>query len=179
MIFDDWRGEVMPLCSACDTCGRYYKSKAPADVSHWKQIEDDLRRDIAVAIAGEIATTEICGYESLDKNELLQDHDLSICRASVIHYRKDKRCLRFLNETCRVCEDYIMLTTNSVRRMILQPTIRTCIEELAARLEQRNNHQRMGEKEMNEFFDKRNFTRGSAFDSIPHGLLQYKLKVES
>src|SRR2546425_1004204 len=84
VIIDDWRGEVMPQCSACDTCGRYYKSKDPADASHWKQIENDFRRDIAVAVVGEIATTEICGYESVNKNELRQDHDLSRCRASVI-----------------------------------------------------------------------------------------------
>lgn len=168
VIFDNWRGEVMPQCSACDTCGHYYKSEDPTDTIHWKRIEDDLRRDIAVALAGEIATTEVCGYESTDRNELRQDRYLSKCRASVIHYRRDKKCLRVaFNETCRACEDYIARTASSVKQIILQPSIRGCVEGFAEQLQQLKNDKRMSEKDVNQFFGKRGLAHGSEFDSLP------------
>jgi len=168
VLFDDRRGEVMPECAACDTCISYYKSfKEPVDAMHWKHIEDDLRRDIAIAIAGEIAETEICGDHYIDEGELRQDRALSQCRVSLIHYRRERKCLwEVFKESCRVCDDYLTLMREKMQ-IIRQPPIRTAIEEFAEQLEQRENHQQMDEKTIDRFLEAGGLTQGSAFDSLP------------
>src|SRR5438105_1249043 len=84
-LSDDRQGEVVPQCSVCETCVEYYEKNDPAEVAHPRRIQDDLRRDAAVALAGEVAERTICGDAHLDPAELAGDRSLCRSRASAIH----------------------------------------------------------------------------------------------
>jgi hypothetical protein len=52
ILFTDRDGEVVPMCSACNTCLAYYGKNNPANDAHSKLIQDDLRCDMTIAVAG-------------------------------------------------------------------------------------------------------------------------------
>lgn len=166
VLFNDRVGEVMPLCSVCETCLSYYKKNDPAKDCHSKQIQDDLRKDIAIATAGEIAQRIICGNAEIDDRELTQDYEFARCRASYIHYRHSP-CLAWKDSPCPACERYLESMKRAVQQIILQPSIKSSIEALAEKLKPLANHERMYEKEISELLEKMGLTKGSVFDPLP------------
>ena len=65
VLFTDKWGELFPTCSVCRTCLTYYTEHDPAKDIHAKLIQDDLRCDMAIAMAGECAQLAICGNQGL------------------------------------------------------------------------------------------------------------------
>ena len=77
VLFNDQYGEIAPLCSVCDTCLAYYSDNNPSNNAHSKHIQDDLRCDMAIALAGEIAQRSICGNQNIDEGEFAKDRSLA------------------------------------------------------------------------------------------------------
>jgi hypothetical protein len=93
-ILDDTQGEVVPESTRCCTCTEYYERSKPSSDPHSRQIQDDLRRQAAVALAGQIAEAELARGTSVGESEVAQDRELARCRASFIHLWADAHCRR-------------------------------------------------------------------------------------
>jgi len=168
VLTDDRKGEVVQLCSACDTCNDYYSDRNPATDSHSKLIQDDLRCDMAIAMAGEIAERTMCGDCYIDEHELRQDSEFSRCRASAIHRWIDLRCWRErwweFPLPCRDCEAYLKVMKQAVQKIIADPLIKSCIEKVASQLE---NCQQIDEKQIDELLNKEGLRKRAALGLLP------------
>ena len=55
----------------------------------------------------------------------------------------------------------------AVKQIVSGPDIKTAIENLAELLENRKNHDRMGESSIDQTLKARGLMKGSAFDPLP------------
>lgn len=156
----------MPQSSVCETCVNYYKKNDPATDRHSKDIQDDFRKEIAIALAGEVVQRAICGDDSVVELDFQQDYELARCRAPYIHYR-NTACQASQDFQCSACERYIDSMKEAVKQIVSRPDIKTAIENLAELLESRKNHDRMGESSIDQTLKARGLMKGSAFDPLP------------
>lgn len=137
-VLDPVHGEVVPECSLCRTCIGYYQSHDPAEHDHSRSVQDDLRRDAVVAVAGEIAERLIFGDgHTIDPAALAMDHEKALSRASAIHLWADSACFNGLLGAgwCSDCSDYLAALRQAVGRILEVPGVRPAISVVAARLE--------------------------------------------
>ena len=140
-VLDEARGEVVPESTSCSTCIEYYERSDPTTDDHSRAIQDDLRRQAAVATAGEIAENELGPGTVVDESELAQDRALARCRASFIHLWADGRCRRDgsweSNTTCSLCDAFLSSLRSVVKAQLLKPTVSAQVVRLAESLEVR------------------------------------------
>jgi hypothetical protein len=142
-VLDDAQGEVVPESSCCSTCVEYYERSRPSADPHSRQIQDDLRRQAAVAVAGEIAERELAPGSSVSEAELAQDHELVRCRASFIHFWADGRCRRDglweIDAACSHCDAFLKPLRSVVDATFKNPKISAEVIRLAGRLDVRGH----------------------------------------
>ena len=137
----DARGEVVPESTSCPTCIEYYERSNPSTDGHSRAIQDDLRRQAAVAVAGEIAESELGPGTIVGESELAQDREQARCRASFIHLWADGRCRRYgsweSEATCSLCDAFLSSLRAVVKSELLKPIVSAQVARLAALLEAR------------------------------------------
>ena len=136
---DATHGEVVPQCCLCRTCLGYYESHDPFDDGHSLAVQDDLRRDAAVAVAREIAEYLIFGDgHTIDAAALAVDREKAASRASAIHLWRSSDCYlngHWTEGTCSDCIGYLAALKGAVGRIIEEHRVRAAISGLAIRLE--------------------------------------------
>lgn len=132
LLFDDLCGEIMPLCSVCDTCVEYYNENDPANSTHSKLIQDDLRCDMAIAIAEEIAQRAICGNGDINEYDFEKDRSRARELSSKIHRWIDPKCWRqWVATTCPFCKAWGDSITQAVSEIVAKQHIRNSIQAFA------------------------------------------------
>jgi len=169
VLFNDQYGEIMPLCSVCDTCLAYYSDNNASNNAHSKHIQDDLRCDMAIALAGEIAQRAICGNHNIDEGDFAKDRSLAKEKASAIHLWQDRICWRVKYSACQICSDYRDLMTRAVEEMVAPQHIKDSIQALAELLENRRDCERLKGSVIEEFLEKKGLMKGSGISSLPAG----------
>jgi hypothetical protein len=168
VLFNDQCGEIMPLCSVCDTCVEYYNENDPANFAHSKHIQDDLRCDMAIAIAGEIAQRAIRGNREIDERDFEKDRSRASELSSKIHRWIDPKCLRQWGATtcpfCKACRDS---TTQAVNEIVAKQYIKDSIQAFAEELEELEDHVRMNRSRIEEILKASGLSEGSEISSLP------------
>lgn len=171
VLIDERQGEVMPQCSTCDLCFDYYQRNNPAEDKHSLRIQDELRRDSAVAMAGEIAEFQICGDRYIDLEEVKSDRFKTRQRASMIHLWLGGECFHSgrwaASESCEACNAYLELLKHAIDRLVALPQIRNCIEGLARALEDSEKGKRICEREIESILQRHELRPGFFFESLP------------
>jgi hypothetical protein len=110
-VLSDTDGEVAPANPVSDALVEHYEHCNPSTDARSKQIQDDLRREAAIAVAGEIAERKLTSGTAVAETELLRDRELARCRASFVHFWIDHACRRdnrWDSDTgCRFCETFL------------------------------------------------------------------------
>ena len=167
MINDDC-GEVVPLCSVCDTCLAYYSSSNPANDAHSKQIQDDLRCDMAIAMAGEFTQRSLCGNQGVDEADFAKDRSRAGELASAIHLWKDDAvCWQYKYSACQICSTYRQLMTLTVSNMVASKDVKDCVKALGEVFENTPNSERIGGTRIEDWLKGRGLTKGSEISSLP------------
>ena len=132
VLSDDQHGETMTEWSLDNTNFEYYENNDPKEDPESKLIQDALRCDMAIAVAGAIAQDDLCGDSTLIKSELKRDLDRANCGAALIHRGLDPPHCRYPWDQCQYCEDYLEKMRLTVRQMLAKPLVRYSIKALAA-----------------------------------------------
>ena len=141
-VMSDARGEVVPESASCSTCIEYYERSNPSIDDHSRAIQDDLRRQAAVIVAGEIAESELGPGTMVGESELAQDREKARCRASFIHLWLDGRCRRVGSwepeATCSLCDAFLSSLRAVVKSELLKPIVSAQVGRLAELLGERS-----------------------------------------
>jgi hypothetical protein len=167
LLFTDKRGETVPMCSVCDICLAYYSDNNPSNNAHPKHIQDGLRCDMAIALAGEIAQRAICGNQNIDEREFAKDRALAKEKASAIHLWRDRVCWQFKYSACQICHDYHGLMTRAAEKMVALRYIKDSIQALAEELEKLKDDVRMDRSRIEQILKASGLTEGSEIGSLP------------
>lgn len=133
-------GETVPECAICATCREYYWHNDPKSDGHSKMIQDDLRKDAAVAIAGEIGEAAYRGHEvAVPSGETTDDRWKVRSRAAAIHYwSSNQECYEFGQwqkmEPCGPCDTFIDQLRTSIRLLLEDPSVAAATLALAKTL---------------------------------------------
>ena len=165
-LFNDHDGEVMPECSVCDTCMNYYQEHNPAEDPHSRQIQDNLRCDMAIAMSGEIAQRDLCEDSSINESELQQDRERAKCRAAHIH-RWTNVCWTQWGANCPFCENYIESMRLKVKQILVEPLIRDSIKELADDLGDLGDFERRAGCKIEKFLEAKGLNPGTRVGALP------------
>jgi hypothetical protein len=161
-------GEFMPLCSACDTCVEYYNENDPARSTHSKLIQDNLRCDMAISTAGEIAQRAICGNGDFDEHDFEKDRSRARELSSKIHQWIDPNCWREWGATtCPSCKAYGDSITQAVSEIVAKQHIKDSIQAIAEELEKLNDNVRMNRSGIEEILKASGLMEGSEIGSLP------------
>jgi hypothetical protein len=139
-ILDDAHGEVVPESSCCPTCVDYYEKWRPSADPQSKRIQDDFRRQAAVAVAGEIAERELAPGSSATDAELAQDREQARTRASFIHFWTSEDCRRESwwgddAAICSHCDAFLEPLRAQMAATLWDPTVSAAVIRLAERLD--------------------------------------------
>lgn len=172
VLSDDKNGEAMPHCAGCDTCADYFLTNEPTKGSHSETIQDDLRRDAAAAIAGEVVELAICGDQYLDPDEIYQDLYKARGSVAMTHYWIDRRCHDNINSgyyppPCIICDAYLDTLKQSVMQIVETPEIKKSVLALAERLVNLDNGLRIHEVQIHQFLVGKGLVFGSMFGLLP------------
>ena len=167
VLFNDQYGEIMPLCSVCDTCLAYYSDNNPSNNAHSKHIQDDLRCDMAIALAGEIAQRAICGNQHIDERDFAKDRSLAKEKASAIHLWRDRLCWQVKYSACPICRDYHGSMTKAVEKMVELQDIKDSIQAFADELEKLEDNVRMNRPKIEQILKASGLIEGSEIGSLP------------
>jgi hypothetical protein len=128
-------GEVIPECFSCGTCNEYYESCANPKDAHLLRIQERLRFEAAIAVAGEIAEIVHFGKEhEVNADELALDRRIAKERAGSIHLFR-----RWCEGTpCSECDSYLESLRGAITQIIGQPDVHSAIAALANRLTEKN-----------------------------------------
>ena len=168
-VLGESTGEALPECSLCRRCLQYYEQHNPAEDPHSQQIQDDLRRNTAIALAGESADGRLADGASATEAELVQDRYLARSRASAVHLWKDARCYQSGGTSsegeCSECDAFIASVRERVGGIIDDSRVSTAVVALAEHLAAR---QRLSGIEVSEFLSARGLNLGSVpADALP------------
>jgi hypothetical protein len=167
-VVGDSNGEVVPESSRCPTCLNYYHQHNPAGDPHSRRIQDDFRRSIAIAVAGELADTLLPGGSPATDAELARDRSLARSRASAVLMWKDTDCYLsggpHSDGECADCDAFIASVREVVHRIVNDPDVSNAIVALAQQLESRP---RLSGKEMRRFLEDRGLDSGVAASRLP------------
>lgn len=145
----------------------YYKEHNSKVDPHSRRIQDDLRCDVAIAVAGAIAQLDLCGVSTLIESECDRDVKRANCGAAHIHRGLNPPHRRFPWDRCQFCEAYLEKTRSTVKQMLAEPLVRASIKALAAdKLESLENSIQREGSEVEEFFQDRGLSAGSEIDSL-------------
>jgi hypothetical protein len=137
-LLSEIRGEMVPGCAWCPMCIDYYCSHNPSEDEHSRSIQNILRCQAAIAVAGEIAERRLCGDDhEINPDDLAQDRYKACQHASAIHYHYDNRCFvdqHWNEELCSTCGQYLKEMRASVEVIIKKRNIRKAIRSLAVHL---------------------------------------------
>jgi hypothetical protein len=174
VLSDNQHGETMTEWSFDNTNFEYYESNNPNEDPESKRIQDALRCDMAIAVAGAIAQGDLCGDSTLIKSELKLDLNRANCGAALIHrginlHRGlDPPHCRYAWDQCQYCEDYLEKIRSTVRLMLAKPLVRYSIEAVAAdKLESLENSVQRKGSEIERFFEAKGLILGSEIGSLP------------
>jgi hypothetical protein len=142
-LLDDSHGELVPECSWCERCFDYYRANDPRDDDHAKVIQDDMRCDAAVAVAGEVAETYFRGDANpVDPAEQEEDRRKARNRASAIHLWKAAECCASgkwaTGERCVDCDSYLAALRATVASLITTPRTWDVLQAFAEELSEKN-----------------------------------------
>ena len=165
-VRDDSTGEVFPECSVCRRCARYYELHNPAQDQYSKEIQDDLRRSAAIALAGELAESSLTDGVSATEAELVQDRYLVRSRAAAVNLWKNCGCYsrQSYEGKCPECNALIASLRVSVGRIINNSRVSDAIVALANTLADRRW---LYGNEVSTFLAERGLNRGSEKDTLP------------
>lgn len=120
----------------------YYERLNPTDDPHSRAIQDDLRRQAAIAVAGEIAEGLLGHGSCVAESEVAQDRELARCRASFIHFWSESRCRAEgqweSGVACPHCDDFLGRLRSVVEAQLLNSTVSRQVVGLATVLDERN-----------------------------------------
>jgi hypothetical protein len=174
VLSDNQHGETMTEWSLDNTNFEYYENNDPKEDPESKLIQNALRCDMAIAVAGAIAQGDLCGDSTLIKSELERDLDRANCGAGLIHrginlHRGlDPRHCRYPLDQCQYCEGYLEQMRSTVRQMLAKPLVRYSIKAVAAdKLESLENSVQRNGSEIEKFFEAKGLILGSEIDSLP------------
>ncbi len=153
-------GEVTPECSLCRRCLQYYEQHDPAEYPHSQQIQDDLRRSVAITLAGELAESRLGEGDSVDEKDLRQDRFLSRERANAVNLWKRCGCYGRLKGEgeCQECDALMAAVRGRVGEIIAKPGVSDAIVALAKHLADRR---RLNGDEVSQFLAERGLRFGS------------------
>lgn len=161
-LLDASQGEVVPECSLCQTCVEYYQSHDPAEDDHSRTIQDNLRRDAAVAVAGELAEACILGRDhAVDPEELAVDREKAWNLSSAIHLWTSSSCYAqrpSRGDSCSDCRNYLDALRSAVCLIIEAQAVRSAISVLATRLDEAS---RLTSGEITTILREQGLQRGS------------------
>jgi hypothetical protein len=135
VIWGDDDGEVIPECARCESCVEYFEKNNPTTDFHAERIQDDIRREIAVAVAGEIAEALFTNEPTMiNTDEVAADR----CRA--------RRCACFLHiwsgspscrwtEPCAISDPFLTAMRSGVEQLLRDPKTWSAVTALATHLE--------------------------------------------
>ncbi len=167
ILFTDRDGEVVPMCSVCNSCLAYYGKNSPANDAHSKLIQDDLRCDMAIAVAGNIGQQAICGNQSIVEGDFDKDRARAKELASAIHFWKDHECWVCKYSACEICSQYDRSITEAVSKILKLEAVENSIRALAILFEQSKNCSRIQGDAIENFLKKRNLTKGQEIRVLP------------
>jgi len=169
-ITGDTTGETVPECAMCPTCREYYWHHDPATDPHSKSIQDEYRKDAAVAIAGELGETLHTGEPTvLAAGETTDDRWKVRGRASAVHFwSSQQRCYEFgewrAMQPCGPCDSFIDQLRVSVQALLSDQNVRRATDELAQKL---LAERRIEWESVVEFLQERGLNSGPAFARLP------------
>ena len=138
----------------------------PAQDPYSKEIQDDLRRSAAIALAGELAESRLTDGASATEAELVQDRYLVRTRAAAVNLWKKCGCYgrQSYEGKCPECNALIASVRVSVGRIIDDSRVSDAIVALANKLADRR---RLYGNEVSTFLAERGLNRGSEKDTLP------------
>ncbi len=169
VLFSDKQGETTTESQFSDASLDYHAKNDPRKDAPSKSIQDQLRCDIAIAVAGKIAQCDVFGDNHPDESELEKDRNRANSGVAHIHRALDPDCCYVWDQTrCQFCRNYLESMRTTVKHILTKPLIRDSIKALAAEKFEglKNCEQRKG-AEVEEFFQARGLRAGSEIDSLP------------
>jgi hypothetical protein len=160
ILFTDRDGEVVPMCSACNACLAYYGKNNPANDAHSKLIQDDLRCDMAIAVAGRLGQHAICGNQSMVEGDFDKDRARAKELASAIHFWKDHACWVCKYSAWEICSQYDKSITEAVSKILKLEAVENSIRALAVLFEQSKNCSRIQGDAIENCLKKQSLPKG-------------------
>ncbi|SRR5216684_5368927 len=165
VVWDESDGEVLPECGRCTSCMHYFEKNNPANDSHAKRIQDDIRREIAVAVAGEIAEVLYSHTATtINADEVEADRYRARQCACFLHmWSKSSDCAgRPWTDACAISDPFLTKMRTAVERLLRDPKTWCAVTALATHLEN-GTHPRTSWEEAIDVIVK----SGLLFESIP------------
>lgn len=168
VLFTHKWGEVMPKNPIGDTRVEYYTHNNPANDADSKRIQDDLRRDVAIAMAGKIAQGALCGNWTLDERDFEKDRSYTNELTTRIHRWIEPRCWRQWGAaTCPFCKAYRDSTTHMLSHVLAEGRVENSIKAFAEKLKTLGYCRPIGGPRIEEFLKGEGLSEGSMIDLIP------------
>jgi hypothetical protein len=148
VMWDDKNGVVVPECGSCETCDGFFEKNDPrAEPSsddranarladHARTIRDDLRRRVAISLAGEIAEKIFTGSaEAIDPKEVECDRRKTRESARFLHcWSGTCPGLEQWDAPCTICDPFLADMSTSVDRLLRDSSTRKAFSALATHL---------------------------------------------
>jgi len=135
IIWDDDDGEVMPECSRCESCVAYYEKHNPKDDEHAKRIQDDIQREIAVAVAGEIAEVVFTnGSVMINPEEVEVDRRRAREWACFLHIWSNRPAPCRWSDPCDISDPFLATIRRNVEQLLREPKTWRAVSVLASHL---------------------------------------------
>jgi hypothetical protein len=138
VIWDESDGEVTPECGRCESCVHYFERHNPSSDSHAKRIQDDIRREIAVAVAGEIAEALFSKTATtINAQEVEADRYRARQCACFLHvWSKSSDCAgRPWTDRCAISDPFLTKMRAVVDQLLRDPKTWGAVTALATHLE--------------------------------------------
>lgn len=128
VLWDDENGEVVPECAKCPSCNYYYEKNDPASDEHSQRIQDQLRCEVAISVAGEIADA-IAGH-SVSDQELEGDRYRSRNTACFLHCWTSDSCPYDWTKPCERADSFLAAMKTAVEQVLKRPDVWAAVQQL-------------------------------------------------